>query len=152
MSRIKHLIVLAQIAMLLSLPGAAQKGTAPEGLYRYPGSYHHDTFTGEVVHTDGARKLAVEYKHGSELESFTGTIESPCMARLKAEPHKRKELQLSTIPMGTVLTVFYNPGTKDQTGKEENTILAIRFDRWKGRDFTNPRRPLIPCSKPASHN
>ena len=151
LSRITELIMPALLAAVLVSPGAAQKGTAPEGPYRYPANYHRDTFTGEVVGTEGSRKLSLEYKNGSHVETFTGTIEAPCMARLKAEPHEAKELELSTIPIGTLLTVFYNPHTNEHVGKEENTILAIRFDRWKGKDFTNPQRPLIPCSKPTGH-
>jgi len=152
MARIKSLAWLLLIAAFQSPVGVAQKGKAPPGWYRYPANYHGDTFTGEVVRTDGARQLTLEYKHGSTSERFTGTLEAPCMARLKAEPHATRELHLSTIPKGTVLTVFYNLTTNDRTKKEDSTILAIRFDRWKGRDFTNPRRPVIPCSKgPSPH-
>jgi len=73
------------------------------------------------------------------------------MAHLKSDPRQLKELRLSTIPNRTLLTAFYNPRTNSQTRAKQNLILAVRFDRWKGRDFTNPRRPLIPCSKAASH-
>ncbi len=134
------------IVAVLASGGGAQKGTAPRGLYHYPANYHGDLFTGEVLRTDD-KHLILEYKGASRSEIFTGTIEAPCMARLKADPHQVKELRLSTIPNRTLVTAFYNSRDKNQTGAKDNLVLAIRFDRWKGREFTNPRRPVIPCSK-----
>src|SRR6266849_8645065 len=104
MARIKSLAWLLLIAAFQSPVGVAQKGKAPPCWYRYPANYHGDMFTGEVVRTDGARQVTLEYKHGSTSESFTGVIEAPCMARLKADPRETKELRLSTIPKGTLLT------------------------------------------------
>jgi hypothetical protein len=140
-------LMLLLIAVFPLSIGVAQRGRAPLGWYHYPANYHGDTFTGEVVHTDGVRQLTLEYKHGSTSEAFTGTIEAPCMAHLKEDPHQTKELRLSTIRNGTVLTVFYNPVAENGAEAERNTILAIRFDRMNGREFTNPRRPVVPCSK-----
>ena len=147
MAQTKRLSLLLLIAAFPFSIGVAQRGRAPVGWYHYPANYRGDTFTGEVVRTDGLRQLTLEYKHGSISETFTGTIESPCMARLKADPHQTRELRLSSIRNGTVLTVFYNPVTENGATAEQNTVLAIRFDRMNGREFTNPRRPVVPCSK-----
>jgi len=147
MTRIKSLGWLMLVAALQCPRGAAQRGKAPPGWYYYPSNYHGDTFTGEVVRTDGVRQLTLEYKYGSTSESFTGAIQAPCMAHLKADPHQTGELRLSSIRNGTLLTVFYNLDAGIRPKKEQNTILAIRFDRLNGRELTNPRRPVIPCSK-----
>ena len=150
MAQYRHLAALSLIAFLSLSTSVAQKGKAPQGAYRYPPNYQGDTFTGELLPSDDTR-LILEYKGRSGSEIFTGTLEGPCMAHVKADPHQVKELHLSTIPNRTLVTAFYNPAGKGQPAKR-NVVLAIRFDRWKGKDFTNPRRPLIPCSKPASHN
>lgn len=147
MRRIKSVIWLMLIVVSTCSIGAAQRGKAPPGWYHYPANYHGDTFTGEVVGTDGVRQLALEYRHGSTFESFTGTIQAQCMAHLKTNPRKTRELRLSAIRHGTVLTVFYDPSTESLSRTGPNTILAIRFDRLNGRELTNPRRPVIPCSK-----
>lgn len=147
MRRIRTLGWLMLIAVFPCSIGAAQRGKAPPGWYYYPTNYHGDTFTGEVVRTDGVRQLTLEYKHSSTSESFTGTIRAPCMAHLKADPHKTRELRLSAIRNGTVLTVFYNPDAENRAKTEQNTILAIRVDRLNGRELTNPRRPVISCSE-----
>jgi len=139
-----HITRLLVIAFFLWSAALAQKGTAPKNAYRYPSNYHGDTFTGEVLRSDD-NHLILEYNGTMGSQIFMGRTEGPCMAHLKADPKQTKELHLSTIPNKTVVTAYYNPGKKS-TGTKENLILAIRFDRWNGRDFTNPRRPLIPCS------
>lgn len=122
----------------------AQRGTAPKGIYKYPSNYRGETFTGDVLRSDD-RHLILEYKGDSRSEIFTGRLEGPCTPHLKADPHQAKEIHLSTIPNHTVVTAFYNT-EKSSKGAKENVVLAIRFERWNGRDFTNPKRPLIPCS------
>jgi len=149
-SQTKHLAELSVIAAISLCVAVAQQATAPKDLYHYPAGYSGKTFTGEVLHAEDSQ-LMLEYKGGAGSEIFIGTIEAPCMAHLKSDPRQLKELRLSTIPNRTLLTAFYNPRTNSQTRAKQNLILAVRFDRWKGRDFTNPRRPLIPCSKAASH-
>jgi hypothetical protein len=126
---------------------SAQKGTAPEGFY--PGNYHGDTFSGEVIKVDDAKTLTLQYTQGKKTETFVGTIEAPCKGPTKANSHEFKELSLSSIPAGTVLTAFYNLEKKKEgdTKKIENVILAIRFDKLNGQALTNPGRPVIACSK-----
>lgn len=125
----------------------AQKGTAPPGFY--PPNYHGDTFSGEVIKVEGEKTLTLQYSHGAKTEIFTGTIADVCRAPLKSDAHDLKELHLSAIPQGTVLTVFYNPEKKKagDTTQIENVILGIRFDRVNGKTLTNPDRPVIVCSK-----
>jgi len=128
------------------LPG--QKGSAPPGFY--PGNYNGDTFTGAVTKAD-PNSLTLEYRNGAKGEIFSGTIEKPCMAPVKGNPHQTRELHLTAIPVGTVLTVFYNNvKTKDANGTKHqtNTILALRFDQVNGQKLTNPNRPVILCSEP----
>jgi hypothetical protein len=59
-------------------------------------------------------------------------------------------LHLTAIPIGSVLTVFYNHITeKDGAGakRERNLILALRFNEVNGQKLTNPNRPVIMCSE-----
>ena len=125
----------------------AQKGTAPSGFYSP--SYHGDTFSGEVTKVEGDKTVTLQYSHGAKTETFTGTIADVCRAPLKSNAHEFKELHLSAIPQGTVVTVFYNSEKrKDGDTKQiENVILGIRFDKVNGQMLTDPGRPVIPCSK-----
>jgi hypothetical protein len=143
---IERVFLLSLIICKAALPSLAQKGSAMPGFY--PSNYHGETFTGKVVESE-SDKLSLEYRHGSKQEVFVGVTESACMAETKNRGVK--ELHLSAIPKGTVLTAFYNHKTmKDGTVKREfNSILAIRFDEMNGEKLTNPDRPIIPCSKGA---
>jgi hypothetical protein len=58
-----------------------------------------------------------------------------------------KPLDLSTIPLGTVMTVFYVTHAR---GKQAvNFILAVRFDKVQSGS-TLPVGLNIPCFKPAA--
>src|SRR6185437_15142368 len=123
---------------------AAQKGSAPPGFY--PNNYNGDTFTGEVVAAND-RELTLAYHKRSNTELFVGTTESACMAKTKQG--QMKELHLTAIPKGTVLTAFYNSESEKQpdgTKKKANVIIAVRFDVLEGQKLTNPDRPVISCS------
>jgi hypothetical protein len=125
----------------------AQKGSVVSGFY--PTNFHGDTFTGKVIDSNGGKGLALEYDHGSKQERFDGTIESACMAPIK--DRGVKELRLSVIPKGTILTAFYSPRRQDKTTKTTvNYIVAICFDEVNGHRLNDPNRPIIPCSKPTA--
>jgi hypothetical protein len=134
------LITCALVPLLL-----AQKGTAGPGFY--PTNFHGDTFTGKVMDSNGEKELILEYDRGSKQERFDGIIESACMAPIK--DRGVKELHLSVIPKGTILTAFYSPRRQDKT-TVVNYILAIRFDEVNGHRLDDPSRPIIPCSKPTA--
>ena len=125
---------------------AGQKGSAPSGFY--PGNYNGDTFTGAVIKTE-PDSLTLQYRNGAKGEVFSGTVEKPCIGPVKGAPHQTRELHLTAIPLGSVLTVFYNDvKTKDADGTkhQKNMILALRFDEVNGQKLTNPNRPVILCS------
>lgn len=108
-------------------------------------------FTGDLVTTNGARRLTLQTKHDSKSETFTGILQSPCMAPSQVGSGGGKPLNLSTIPVGTRMTVFYvRHGRKgDAARPPENVILAIRLDRVSGRDSSLPQGIFIPCFEPA---
>ncbi len=124
----------------------AQKGTAPSGYY--PIGYNGDIFSGELVPSDDANAVKLVYKNGSKTESFDGRIETACQAPTQANPRTTKELHLSAIPAGAVLTVYYTPRTVKVDGKKVHTnlIWGIRFDVVNGQKLTDPKRPIISCS------
>ena len=139
-----------QVILIVCLTGilVAQKGSAPSGFY--PGNYNGDTFSGAVTHAD-SNSLTLEYRKGAKGEIFLGTTEKPCVAPVKGDPRQTRELHLTAIPIGSILTVFYNHiADKDGTGakRERNVILALRFDEVNGQKLTNPNRPVIMCSEP----
>jgi len=124
----------------------AQKGTAPPGYY--PIGYNGDIFSGELVPSDDANGVKLVYKNGTKDESFEGRIESPCQAPTQANPRVTKELHLSAIPEGSVITVYYSPATVKVEGKKvhTNSVWGIRFDMVNGQKLTDPKRPIISCS------
>ena len=138
---------LLAVVLGLAVQVVAQHGSAPSGFY--PHNYHGDTFTGQVVQTTD-KSITLEYHNGKNDENFIGSIDQPCMAPTKKNPREQKELHLTVIPPGSVVTVFYNEEKRKQADgsqKRENIILAIRFDEVNGQKLTNPGRPVTPCAK-----
>jgi hypothetical protein len=130
--RIVAALVAFSVFSLLTICSAhAQKGTAPSGYY--PVGYNGDIFSGEFVPSDDANAVTLVYKNGSKTESFKGSIEAACQAPMKAHPRLMKELHLSGIPAGTVLTAYYTPKTVKVDGKKVHTnlIWGLRFDVGK---------------------
>jgi|SRR5215472_18989365 len=141
-----HLFTLSIACLVLSFFANAQKGTAPSGYY--PAGYSGDIFSGELVPSDDAKAVKLLYKNSSKTESFEGMIETACQAPTKADPHTNKELHLSAIPAGTILTVYYTPTSAKVDGKKVhmNLIWGMRFDVVNGQRLTDPERPIISCS------
>ncbi len=102
--------------------------------------------TGRLIETDGARRLTLEYRNSAESGTFTGTIHSTCMLPAPSKPGETRPLDLSAIPVGTPLTVFYVP--RGQTGKPGsrtgNVILALRFGPV-GHGSPLPTGVVVPC-------
>ena len=147
------------IAALVALPlfctiavycANAQKSIAPSGYY--PMGYNGDIFSGEFISSDDAKIVKLVYKHGRKTDSFEGVIETACQAPTQADPQKTKELPLSAIPAGTVLTAYYTPTTVKVDGKKvpTNVIWGIRFDVLNGQKLSDPNRPIISCAHPQS--
>jgi hypothetical protein len=62
------------------------------------------------------------------------------------------EMPLTAVPKGSTVTLFYNHAKlkqPDGSKKEINLILFIRFDEINGKKYTDPERPLIPCTQHA---
>jgi len=133
-------------SVVVNFSADAQKGTAPSGYF--PMGYSGDTFSGAFVPSDDDKLVKLVYQKGSKTESFEGSIEAACQAPTQADPHVTKELHLSSIAAGTVLTVYYNPTTVKTDGKKvrTNLIWGIRFDVVNGQALTSPDRPIIACS------
>ncbi len=123
--------------------GNTQRGTAPDGYY--PTSYSGDTFTGKIVETE-ERKLALEYSNKSKTEQFVGVTTEPCMAPVKSNVRTTKELHLTAIPKGSIITVLYNTKkVKGTNGKKEevHVVIGFSFNELNGEKLSNA--PLIPC-------
>jgi hypothetical protein len=142
-SRLGLLLLMSSIT-----PVHAQKGIASPGYY--PIGYNGDIFTGQFVSSDTADQVKLDYKKGDKTKSFDGKLESPCHAPTKDKHREVKELRLSSIPAGTVLTAYYAPAKIKVAGTKVRTdlIWGIRFDTWNGLELTDPNRPIILCSHP----
>ncbi len=129
------------LLMTLTVPAIfAQKKTAPSSPHPAP------QITGRFIDTDGARRLTLEYRHDSKLEAFTGTIQSACVVPAQSKPGESKPLDLSAIPLGSQMTVFY---VRHVVGKQsQNVILALRFDRVRSGSAL-PAGVVISCVKGA---
>lgn len=124
-------------ALLSTAP--AQNSTTPSKPRPTP------RFTGKLVKVDGTRQLTLVASKGSR--SFTGTINSSCM--VPSESAKREALDLSSIPSGTSMTVFYvrHAEKGKPRGVAQNVILAIRLNRVGSRSSALPEGVAIPCFK-----
>ena len=145
--RLLVLLLASSLFSILAMCSAyAQKGTAPAGYY--PVGYNGDIFSGEFVPSDDATAVKLVYKNGDKTDSFDGRIESACQAPSKANPRTTKELHLSAIPPGTVLTAYYTPAKVKVDGKKihANLVWGIRFDLVNGQKLTGANRPIIFCS------
>ncbi len=129
--------VVLMALMATALPG--QKNAPPSGPHPAP------QISGRLLETDGAR-LTVGYWRESRLETFTGNIHSTCMLPASTKSGESKPLDLSTIPNGTPMTLFY---VSRSVGKQsQNIILAIRFDGVRSGSAP-PQGISIPCFKAA---
>ena len=102
--------------------------------------------TGTFIDADATGRLRLTYPHHTKFETFVGTIQSTCMLPADSKSHESKAVNLSAIPVGTQLTVYY---VRHNVGKElQNVILAIRFDLVEGQGSTLPIGAYIACAKP----
>jgi hypothetical protein len=116
----------------------AQKKTSPSRPYPAP------HVTGTFIDTDGTRLLRLAYPLHSKFETFTETIQSTCMLPAPSKSGESKSLDLSAIPTGARMTVFY---VRRAAGKQSHdVILAIRFDRVP-QGSALPQGVYIPCFK-----
>lgn len=111
-------------------------------------SYPHPApqVTGQFLDSDGLRRVTLRYKQNSRWQTFTGDIQSPCVLPAESNAAPAKVVNLSTIPVGTPMTVFFlRHGVKGTPTKAaENVILGLRFDGVP-RGFTLPKGVAIPC-------
>jgi len=138
-SKIKFLAWALLIALTVSAR-AQQKKTAPSR----PGPAPQ--IAGSFIDTDGKQRLTLQYRRNSQPEVFTGTIHSTCMLPADSTSGESKPLDLSTIPLGTQMTVYY---VRHVVGKQsQNVILTLRFDHVR-RGSVLPIGVYVSCFKAA---
>jgi hypothetical protein len=99
--------------------------------------------SGRLIDTDGASRLTVAYEEDLNSRTFTGTIHSICVLPASSRSGSGRSLQLSEIPIGTAMTLFY------VSRKSGNVILAMRLDRVSRPGSELPQGVSIPCFAPA---
>ena len=91
-----------------------------------------DAFTGEVVATDdNTREITIKFEEQGKTETFTGTLVAGYQVKMKdGSPH---ELQVSEIPSGMRIRVFYKTKEQDMGGKKVKINRISRID-FLGKD------------------
>jgi hypothetical protein len=120
---------------------AGQFGTAPNNYY--PDKYTGSTFTGTVAEVNG-EQITMTYTNRDQTDTFTGHFEENCSV-----PNvSGRSMTASDLPLGTVMTAFFNVETKKVSGQKhkENVILAISFEVWKGEKIRDDRKRVYLCS------
>jgi hypothetical protein len=136
--------LLAWLVWLLLTPLALVAQQKPAPSYPHPAPQ----IQGRFIDTDGTRSLTLHYVRGSRPHTFFGAIQSTCMLPANSQSRESKPLNLSAIPLGTQMTVYYVHRT---VGKQsENVIMAVRFDSVQPGS-TLPQGVYIPCFKAAEN-
>jgi hypothetical protein len=106
--------------------------------------------TGRLIGTNGTRELILEYKRDSGKGTFFGTLQSTCAMPAKSGSSEGTPLDLSSIPKGSEMTLFYvrHEIRGGGTFRRENVVLAIRIDKLNGESAI-PQGKMIPCFKAA---
>jgi len=137
------------LCVILSATAAsAHYGTAPNGYY--PGSYNGAIFTGQVVQsTDDT--ISLTYSHGSKTDSFTGRVTVAC--HFPSSKDTLTPMPLTQIPVGSVITVFYDPKTIKVGGQKqkENRMIAIAFQEMNGKPVAEDNKLIFFCLPTPMH-
>ncbi len=117
----------------------AKTKAAPSNLHPAP------HITGTFIDADGTGRLRLTYQGKSKFDTFTGTIQATCMLPPPSKSGESKPLELSIIPTGTPMTVFY---VRRAVGKQsQKVIMALRFDGLPSPGSPLPHGIYIPCVK-----
>jgi len=135
-------LICTLVAALLAPTAVTQEPPSPAGRRPAP------RVTGRLVGTDGIRQLILEYETASGKKTFIGNIHSTCVLPAKSTTSQPTPLQLSAIPKGSDVTLFYVRHKQKQSmgGRTENTVLAIRFDRLNAK-FDLLKGQTVSCFK-----
>jgi hypothetical protein len=135
----KLAVTLLQIAFTV-LFAVSQDKTAPSSPRPAP------QVSGRLIGTDGIRQLILEYKTTSGTGTFVGNTQSTCKIPANSHPSEMSLLELSKIPKGSELTLFYirHETRGVGTSRRENIVLTIRVDKLRG-ESPIPQGKMIPC-------
>jgi hypothetical protein len=127
---------------LTALTIFAQEKTQPANSHPAP------HITGRLIGMEGDRKLILEYKRDSGRGTFFGTIQSACKIPTKSSQAAETPVDLSNIPKGTQITLFYVRHETKGVGtfSRENVVLGFRIEHLNG-DSTLPQGEMISCFK-----
>jgi hypothetical protein len=126
--------------MLLIPASSAQNKTAAS----HPRPAPH--IAGRFIDTDGHYSLRLHYTRNGHAETFIGVIQSTCMVPDQSKSAESKPLDLSSIPLGTSMTVYYVRHTASKNS--QNIVMALRFDSVQAGSSL-PQGVYVPCFKGA---
>jgi hypothetical protein len=88
--------------------------------------------------------VRLHYARNAQPYTFIGITQSTCMVPDQSKSGEGKPLDLSAIPLGTGMTVYF---VRRVVGKKsEDVIMAMRFDRLQPGS-TLPQGVYIACFK-----
>lgn len=100
-----------------------------------------DAFTGEVVATDAnTREITIKYEEQGKAETFTGTLVEGYQVKMK--DGSSRELNVSEIPSGTRIRVFFKTKEQDTAGKKVKINIISRIDFLGKDEFSSLRAAL----------
>jgi hypothetical protein len=142
--RLMNLLALSLSVSVVSADLRAQDKASPSTTRSAP------RISGRLIGTQGTRQLIVEHNDATGRRTFIGTAHSACRAAAKLNSTETAPIELSGIPKGSRITVFYVRHVRKIQGKErtENVILALRLDRLNGT-FSVPAGTTISCYQSA---
>jgi hypothetical protein len=100
-----------------------------------------DAFTGEVVATDtNTREITIKYDEQGKTETFTGALVEGYQVKMK--DGSSRELNVSEIPSGMRIRVFYKTKEQDMGGKKVKLNKISRIDFLGKDEFSKLRAAL----------
>jgi len=136
-------VAISIFSFLITPLATSQYGTAPNNYY--PDKYNGSTFTGTVAETKNDQ-IALTYAKADKTDTFIGRLETACSVP-RADNNSRG-MNASDIPLGTVMTAFFNVDNRKVDGQKikENLILAISFITWQGQNIAEDKRTIYLCT------
>lgn len=117
--------VLLAFFLFVSWGLQAQHGTAANGYF--PLGYAGDTWSGEVsAVNDASREITLVFNNSKKIETFVGVLQQGYKVKLK--DGSLAELKVSTIPIGTRLTVYYMAKGRKVNGQKEKFYEVFRME------------------------
>jgi hypothetical protein len=99
--------------------------------------WFHRTVTDDTV--------TLNYVHGSKTDTFEGYTTTPC--NLPLTKSATQPTSLTGVPIGTIITVFYESKTINIDGRKQkkNQVLGLTFKEMNGKRVKEEHQAIFYC-------